>query len=256
MINQEQYTIHELAKLAGVSTRTLHFYDEKGLLCAEGRRDNGYRVYTHSSLLRLQQILFLRELRFSLDQVAAILDQPNFDLARTLEVHEQTLQKEIERLNTLVHTVRKTIQNIKGETLMAPEEYFKGISEEKQKEYQEYIEKKYDPALVKESNRRYSQLSQAEKQALKEDGDRITGKIVASIPFGAASDQAQRATQEWYEHINHFYTCSLEIFYGLGQLYLEHPDFTANYRAIHPAMPEFLTEAMTTYCRNHGYSKE
>jgi len=141
MVNQEQYTIHELAKLAGVSTRTLHFYDEKGLLHSEGRQNNGYRYYTHNSLLRLQQILFLRELRFSLDQVAAILDQPNFDMARTLEVHEQTLQKEIDRLNTLIHTVRKTIQNLKGETSMAPQEYFKGISEEKQKEYEEYIEK-------------------------------------------------------------------------------------------------------------------
>jgi len=252
MVNQEKFSVCELARLAGVSTRTLHFYDQNGLLQPEGREGNGYRYYSHASLLRLQQILFLRELRFSLQQIKMILEQPDFDLVRTLEVHETRLESEIERLNTLIATVKKTIQNIKGEFPMEPKEYFKGIAEEKQKEYQEFIKERYDPALVKESNRRYSLLSEAERQALLDDGNRITQMIVQSIPFGAASAEAQKATDMWYQHINRFYPCSLEMFKGLAQLYLEHPDFKSNYRAIHSSLPEFLTEAMEIYCQNRG----
>ena len=134
---------------------------------------------------------------------------------------------------------------------MTPEEYFKGIPEEKQAEYQEYIRERYDPGLVTESNRRYSLLTKVEKQVLLGEGNRITGEIVAAIPFGPGSEQAQKAAEKWYQHINGFYPCSLELFKGLGQLYLDHPDFKANYRSIHPAMPEFLTESINIYCRNH-----
>lgn len=256
MIKEDRYSVKQLARLAGVSTRTLRFYDQKGLLIPDGRADNGYRFYTRDSLLRLQQILFLRELRFNLEQISTILDDPKFDLPSALDAHERNLQAEINRMNQLVMTIRKTRLNLKGEAQMAPEEYFNGISEEKQKEYQEYIEKRYDPKLVQESNRRYSKLSEGEKQALVDQGESITREIVAAIPFGTSSPQAQEAVDHWYQHINQFYPCSLEIFNGLGQLYLEHPDFTAHYQKYHASMPQFLTEAMSIYCRNRGYEPQ
>lgn len=256
MVKEERYSVQQLSQLAGASTRTLRFYDQKGLLRPEGRAENGYRFYSRDSLLRLQQILFLRELRFSLDQISAILDDPHFDLPTALDAHERNLQVEINRMNQIITTIRKTRLNLQGEAQMAPEEYFEGISEEKQKEYQEYIEKRYDPQLVQESNRRYGKLSEAEKKQLMDQGESITLEIVAAIPFGTSSPQAQTAVDRWFQHINQFYPCSLEIFYGLGQLYLEHLDFTAYYQKYHPSMPQFLTEAMSIYCRERGYKPQ
>ncbi len=252
MVNQETYTIHELARLAGVSVRTLHFYDEKGLLRPSGRAENGYRIYTRESLLRLQQILFLKELRFSLRQISSILEQPNFDLLHALEIHERTLEQEASRLQVLLTTVRKTIKNVKGESEMSPKEMFKGFSEEKQKEYDQYVAEHYDPALVKESNRRWGAMTQPERDALLAEGKRITLKIVDTIPLGAGSPETQDCIREWHDYINRFYPCSLEILLGLGRGYSQHPDFIANYRAIHPSMPEFLTEAIEIYCKTRG----
>lgn len=252
MVNQETYTIHELARLAGVSVRTLHFYDEKGLLHPHSRAENGYRLYTRESLLHLQQILFLKELRFSLEQISSILEQPNFDLLAALETHKHTLEQEAARLQTLILTVRKTIKNIKGEIEMSPQELFQGFSEEKQKEYEQYAAEHYDPALVKESNRRWESMTLSERDAHLAEGKRITLKIVDTIPLGAGSPQTQACISEWYEYMNKFFPCSLEIFLGIGRGYCQHPDFIANYRSIHPAMPEFLTEAIEIYCKARG----
>lgn len=252
MDTQDTYTVHELAQLAGVSTRTLHFYDEKGLLSPERRAQNGYRLYTGDSLLRLQQIRFLKELRFSLEQIRTILNQPTFDFVQALETHECSLKHEAERLQTLLVTVRKTINHLKGEIQMSPQELFQGFSEEKQKEYEEYVVKHYDPELVKESFRRWDSMTGEERNALMAKGRSITTEIVNTIPLGPGSPQTQECISRWHEYINQFYPCSLEILLALGEGYSQHPDFIANYRALHSAMPEFLTEAIEIYCKTRG----
>ncbi|HEX7975780.1 MAG TPA: MerR family transcriptional regulator [Anaerolineales bacterium] len=96
------YTVKQLSGLAGVSARTLHYYDEIGLLHPEQVGQNGYRYYGEGSLLRLQQILFYKELDLSLQEIREILDQPDFDLVRALESHRTALQRRQRRLDRLI----------------------------------------------------------------------------------------------------------------------------------------------------------
>ena len=105
----KRYTVKQLAELANVTNRTLHYYDQIGLLLPASYGDNGYRYYDENAVFRLQQILFFRELGFSLEQIHAILEGPDFDLLRALENHKLALQGKTERINRLIDTVDKTI---------------------------------------------------------------------------------------------------------------------------------------------------
>ncbi|MCA9980813.1 MAG: MerR family transcriptional regulator, partial [Anaerolineales bacterium] len=130
------YTVKQLADLAGVSNRTLHYYDEIGLLKPSSYSDSGYRYYDEEALLRLQQILFLRELDISLQKIGTILEQPDYDLVQALTNQRQALAQRAKRLENLMHTIDKTIQHLQGELEMSSQEFFGGFSEEQQKEYE------------------------------------------------------------------------------------------------------------------------
>lgn len=254
MQKPESYTIKQLADLAGISVRTLHYYDQIGLVKPERIAGNGYRFYRKQQLLLLQQVLFFRELDFSLDQIKNILESPELDLVKLLETHKLTLKKEADRLLRLIETVNKTITSLEGKTQMADNEYFKGFSDEKQAEYQKYAEEHWDRKLVDQSSQRWSKMNNAERQARMAEGERITLEIVKSIPLGSSAPQVQALVAKWHAYINQFYDCSYEILLGLGKGYTEHPDFIAFYRKIHPEMPEFLYEAIKIYCADHGVS--
>ena len=137
------YTVKQLSDLAGISPRTLHYYDEIGLLRPATHGDNGYRYYGEDCLPRLQQILFFKELDFSLDEIRTVMAQPGFDVAHALQVHRQALLERVERLNRLIQTIDKTTLHLKGQKTMKKKEYFEGFSEEKQKEYEKEIRQKY-----------------------------------------------------------------------------------------------------------------
>ena len=130
------YTVKQLADLAGVSQRTLHFYDEKGLLQPTDVAENGYRAYDQAALLRLQQILFYREMGLALRDIQAILDEPEFEALTALRSHRQDLQAKIERLSMLVETVDTTIMHLIGDVDMSSQNIFKGFSKKQQKQYE------------------------------------------------------------------------------------------------------------------------
>jgi DNA-binding transcriptional MerR regulator len=121
------YTVKEVVAMSGVSVRTLHFYDEIGLLKPAFHGANGYRFYREEELLRLQQILFYRELGFELKQIKEVLDRPDFEKIAALESHRKVLQEELTRTRTLVETIDKTIEHLKGEKTMKSEELFAGF---------------------------------------------------------------------------------------------------------------------------------
>ncbi|HUQ92705.1 MAG TPA: MerR family transcriptional regulator [Bryobacteraceae bacterium] len=121
------YTVKQVAAMSGVSVRTLHFYDETGLLKPAYYRANGYRVYEEPQLLVLQQILFYRELGFELKEIKRILDRPDFENAAALESHRQVLEKSLSRTRRLLETIDKTIQHLKGTRHMKSEEMFAGF---------------------------------------------------------------------------------------------------------------------------------
>lgn len=246
------YTTKQLANLAGVSVRTLHYYDQIHLIKPAFTGENGYRYYDKRQLLLLQQVLFFRELDFSLSQIKGILDQPRLDLVKLLETHKLTLNRKANRINQLLITIDNTIASIKGQIKMTENEYFTGLSDEKQAEYQKYAEEHWDRKLVDQSTQRWKNMTKAEKDALLADGERITLAIVDAIPCGPSSREVQELVGQWHAYINRFYDCSIEILLGLGEAYTQHPDFIAFYRKIHPAMPEFFYEAIKIYCADHG----
>src|SRR5512137_2387193 len=133
--DQMAYTVKQLAALAGISIRTLHYYDEIDLLKPETVGSNGYRYYGEASLLRLQQILFFKELGLGLDAIHSILDQPGFDQERALAEHREQLAGQRQRIDRLIQTIDKTRLHLKGKQKMESNELFEGFSDEKQKEY-------------------------------------------------------------------------------------------------------------------------
>src|SRR5262245_34738395 len=124
----EKYSVKKLARLAGVSVRTLHLYDQMGLLTPSVRTEARYRLYGQKELLRLQQILFYRELDLPLKEIGEILDDPAFDLAQALENHKVFLYEERERINKLIGTIDKTLDHLKNKTMLEVEELYDGLS--------------------------------------------------------------------------------------------------------------------------------
>jgi DNA-binding transcriptional MerR regulator len=122
------YTVKQVAEMSGVSVRTLHFYDETGLLKPARQGANGYRLYEEPQLLTLQQILFYRELGFELKQIKGILGRADFEKVAALQSHRKVLQKNLARTRTLIETIDKTIQHLKGGKKMKSEEMFLGFS--------------------------------------------------------------------------------------------------------------------------------
>jgi len=125
------FSIKKIADLAGVTTRTLRYYDEIGLLIPAETGDNGYRYYDQGNLMRLQQILFFRELDVPLDDILLIMSQPDFNLVEALEKHRKALENRASRLEKLINTVDQTIDIIKGENSMKEKELFEGFNETK-----------------------------------------------------------------------------------------------------------------------------
>lgn len=245
-----EYTIKQLADLAGISVRTLHYYDEVGLLKPRSYTENRYRQYGEKELLRLQQILFFRELDFSLEQIKEIISKPDFDVLQALRQHRKLLLDKIGRLNSLVNTVDKTILNLKGELEMSEQEYYQGFSREQQEKYEQEIREKYGHTALDESKRRMKGWSKNDFQDVQEEGTQIFTAIRDNMGKGFDSPEVQTQIQALHQWLNHFYTCSHEMLLGLGHLYNDHPDFVKMWKTrYHEQMPEFLLQSIEYYCQ-------
>jgi DNA-binding transcriptional MerR regulator len=244
------YTVNQLSTLAGVSTRTLHYYDEIELLKPSSVAPNGYRYYDEVAVLRLQQILFFKELGFGLKEIKEVIDQADFDVLQALEAHRLTLQERVERLTQLIDTVDKTILHYQGDITMNDKNLFEGFSEEKQKDYEEEIRQRYGDKDLKESQRRWKSYSQEKKDAIRAEGEAIFRTIGAKMGKGHDSPEVQAQIKALHDYIGYFYECSYERLLGLGQLYNEHPDFIARFQQIDPGLPAFLQKAIEHYCKD------
>lgn len=248
MVDQQLFSVKQLAELAGVSARTLHYYDEIGLLPPALVEDNGYRRYDQESVLTLQQILFYRELGLSLKQIAKIIHRPEFDILQALHDHKANLRRRAQRLEQLIETVEKTIQHLEGDTTMSKKEMFTGFSEEQQKEYFKEAEEIYDPKLVRQSQRRWENYTQQQKDDVRAQGEAIHLAILEHMDEGAHSPAVQEQVAALHRHfVTSYYDCTFEIFRNLGQMWVEDPRFKAVYEEIKPGFAEFLREAVGIY---------
>lgn len=241
------YTVKQLSTLAGVTPRTLHHYDEIGLLKPESVGENGYRYYGEKSMLRLQQILFYRELGFSLDSIRDVLAKPEFQILDALEEHRESLQGRVRRLERLIQTVDKTINHLRGENIMSPKGLFEGFSEEEQERYAEEAEQLYDPETVRESNRKWKSYSAEKKQAILDEGKQIYLDMIAAMPKGTDSSEVQAIVDRWRKHMDYFWTPDLDQLLSLATMYGQSPDFRANFDQMHPDLADFMLDAVTIY---------
>ncbi len=245
------YTVKQLAKLAGVSVRTLHYYDEIGLLKPSSRGGNGYRHYEEEALLRLQQILFYRELDLSLAEIKAVTSRPDFDVLAALRSHKEALQGRVERLKRLLQTVDNTIDHLmKGNEDMNAKGLFEGFSEEEQERYALEAEQVYDPETVRASNRKWKAYPPVEKERILAEGKTLYTDLVAAMPKGAASAEAQALIARWHKHMQSFWDPKDVQLVGLADLYNDDSRFRANFDKMHPQLAGFMREAVKVYIKN------
>ena len=244
------YTVKQLADLAGISPRTLHYYDEIELLKPSSYGDNRYRYYDDEAMLRLQQILFYREMGLSLQQIQEVLDQPDFDVLNALQAHKVALSNQVERLSRLINTVDKTINYLNGGIEMSRKEIFAGFSEEQQEQYAEQAIQRWDPQRVDESMKLWKSYSPVKQKAIIAEGGEIYNEIFENMEKGLAADnsEVQAGVAKWHQHLRYFYEPTIEILRGLGQMYVDSPDFRATFEKFSPEFPEFLCEAIQVYC--------
>ena len=244
------FTVKQLSKLAGVTPRTLRHYDAIGLLKPSRVGDNGYRYYGEESLLRLQQILFYRELDIPLEDIKKIMGRRDFDVLGALQSHKEALRKQVTRLNRLISTVDNTINHLRGNTTMSDKAYFEGFSEEEQEKYAAEAEQLYDAESVRESNRKWKAYSKEKKESILAEGKDIYTDMIAAMPKGANSPEVQAIVERWRRHMDYFWTPNLDQLLALANGYSEEPRFKANFDKMHPRLAEFMHEAVQVYVAN------
>lgn len=243
-----RYTVKQLADLAGVTPRTLHHYDQIGLLRPAAHGENGYRHYGAGEVLRLQQVLFYKELGLSLDEIRSILDRPGFDVVGALQAHRVALQRRAQRLRRLIGTVDRTIQQLKGQRTMNANELFAGFNEETQKRYAQEARELYGEARVADSERQWASYSPEKKKAIQAGMGSIFTEMAGRLSDGPASPDVQALVARLHEHLGYFFDRSLENLRGVGHGYNSHPDFITFFQKLHPDLPPFLEQAITLYC--------
>jgi DNA-binding transcriptional MerR regulator len=238
------YTVKKLAQLAGVSVRTLHYYDRIGLLKPAFLTAGGYRQYREAEVLKLQQILFFKELGFELAEIKSIIASPNFDLFRSLQDHRRLLAGKLKRTRQLMTTIDRTIQKLEGEREMEIREYYEGFSEEKIERYRNEVKEHWGAKTLEESEARVLEMGKETFSELQEEGSAIFQEIARDMDKGPGSPEIQALIYRWRQWLEHFHHYSDEAVMGLGQMYSNHPEFMAFFEKIRPGLASFLARAV------------
>jgi DNA-binding transcriptional MerR regulator len=251
------YTVKQVAELAQISVRTLHHYDAISLLRPSHVGANGYRYYDETALLRLQQILFYREIGLELAQIREILDDPGFDLLAALRSHRTLIEERMQRLRHLITTIDRTIRHLAGETTMSGKSLFKGFSEEQQQDYERQARLQYGADTVNASIRRWNGYTQAQREAIMEESGQIYVDLATVMIAGKSplDESVQAMLNRWQDNLRHFYEPTLDIMRGLGYTYGTDPEFMATFQQFHPDLPAFLQAAIAQYVDDLEYAE-
>jgi len=242
------YTVKQLAKLAGVSVRTLHHYDQIGLLKPSARSAAGYRQYGEDDLLRLQQILFFKQFDMALSEVQAILDQPDFDRVQALHNHRRLLEKQSTRLTRLIRTIDRTILKLtEADMSLTDEELFEGFTPEQAERYGREARERWGAESVDEVEQRVRKMSKEQWQAIKTEGQQVTLRMADLIGRAPDDAEVQQTVAKHHAWIENFYAAPADLYRGLSQLYVEHAEFRAFYEKVRPGLADFMKAAMDVY---------
>lgn len=241
--------INEVAKLTSVTVRTLHYYDEIGLLKPSEVTEAGYRVYNDENLERLQQILFFRELDFSLSDIKEIMNNPNFDKTQALAKHKELLIKKRQRLDRLIELVDTTLQ---GEYDMSFKQFDMKDIETAKKNYKAEVEERWGHTeAYKECERKTASYDKEKWEFLNEEGTAILAQFGQLRTSDPSSDEAQELVKRWQSYLTqNFYQCTLEILAGLGLMYVADERFKRNIDKNGEGTAEFMSKAIEEFCKD------
>jgi DNA-binding transcriptional MerR regulator len=248
-----EYTIQKLASLAGVSTRTLRYYDEIGILKPARINSSGYRIYGQEEVNTLQQILFYRELGVGLDSIKDIVTAPSFDGAKALLEHREKLLEKREQLDLLIANVDKTIALNEGRITMSNKEKFEGFKkkmvEENEKKYGKEIREKYGKDKVEASNAKVMNMTEEQYQEVTALAEQVHTTLAEAFKTGdPAGELAQKAADLHKQWLTYYWKeYSKEAHAGLAQMYVDDERFTAYYDKEQPGTAEFLRDAILIY---------
>lgn len=244
-------TVKEVSKLVGISVRTLHHYDEIQLLKPDNVSSAGYRLYSQENLDTLQQILFYKELDFPLSKIKAILDDPSFDKYEALSNHRNRLLERRNRIDNMIQTIDQTNRYLKGEIQMTNEEKFTGFNFN-DKQYEEEAREKWGDKTIQEANKQINEWTTDEKLSKEEEMNQIF-RTFAELRTGSPdSEKAQSTVQKWYDYLNSNinYTYTLDVFKGLGDMYVTDERFMNNIDKFGTGTAQFIKEAIDIYVNN------
>lgn len=250
------FTVKQLAKISGISVRTLHWYDQIGLLKPAFKGLNNYRYYEQAQLLRLQQILFFKELGFNLSDIQNLLPQSDSDVIEALYRHRQVLETDMNRKKTLIATIDRTIAHLTGEKVMKIEGLYFGFDTARQKQYEQELAN-YPGAsvqeLMKESKKRTSKWTKEKWDEIKAQSDEIYKDLAFLLEkgFEPSSIEVQGIIQRHFQMISQFYDVSKEVYLGLADFYANYPDFKNFFEAYHPKMLTFVLGAIKFYASHN-----
>jgi len=241
------HTIGEVARLAGITVRTLHHYDEVGLLRPSGRSRSGYRSYDAADIARLQRVLGYRELDFSLEEIGALLDG-EADPLEHLHRQRDLISLRIERLQRMLATLDRTMEAQTMGFRLTPAEMLEVFGEHDPAEHHAEAEQRWgDTEAWRESQGRISSYGKEDWLRLKADAEAIHARLATALTSGlpAGSDEAMDAAEAHRRHINDwFYECSPQMHVGLAEMYLADPRFTATYEGVAPGLAQYLHDAI------------
>jgi len=248
-----EYTVQKLSRIAGVSTRTLRYYDQIGILKPARINSSGYRIYGQKEVDRLQQILFYRQLDVSLEDIKAIVTAPSFDEVKALKEHRAKLLEKREQLDLLIANIDKTIAGKEGRISMKDEEKFEGFKkrlvEENERKYGKEAREKYGDDSVDRSNKRFLNMSQEEYDRAvkleKEVLDTLAEAYKTGDPAGELAQKTADLHRQWLSLYWDAYT--KEAHAGLAQMYVDDERFTAYYDKVQPGAAKFLRDAVLIY---------
>ena len=238
------HTTRELAALAGVTSRTLRHYEAKGLLVPQARQRSGQRLYGDSELLRLQQILALRELGLGLAEIATVLAGET-DIAESIARRIRELAEERRRIGDQLASLEMTLERLKrGEPLMA-EEMYEGFAKDP---YADEAQQRW-PDQYAESQRRLRSMSKDEQRALFESGNQTRRELADLFIAGAAVEDltVQQLIGQHYKWVAAFWTPNRAAYIALGEMYVADPRFTANYDELAPGLAQFICDGMRVW---------
>ncbi|WP_313892014.1 MerR family transcriptional regulator [Psychrobacillus sp.] len=251
-----EYTVQKLGQLAGISTRTLRYYDDIGLLKPARINSSGYRIYSSAEVDRLQQILFYRELGLNLESIKEIMTSETFDGTAALKEHREKLLDKRAQLDLLIENVNKSIQLTERKITMTDKEKFEGFKQQlvdnNEDKYGKEIRKKYGEDAVNKSNAKVKGMTEAQYEEVTNLEQQVLDNLKAAMETSdPASELAQKTADLHRQWLSFYWTqYTKEAHAGVAQMYVDDERFTAYYDKIQPGAAEFLRDAVHVYTKN------